>query len=248
MQYHWNWAILLQPSPEGGGSWLGYLVVGLGWTLATALCAWVIALALGALVGTLRTMPLRWLSRLCAAYVEVFRNIPLLVQMFFWYFVLPEILPQRLGLAIKQMDPPWGSFVPALVCLGLFTAARIAEQVRAGIQALPAGQSAAASALGFSRAGLYRLILLPQAFRIILPTLTNEFMTIFKNTSVALTIGLVELTATAREINENTFRTFEAYGVVTLVYLAIAMFAWLLMYWIEHAVQLPSLVSGSGRK
>jgi glutamate/aspartate transport system permease protein len=95
---------------------------------------------------------------------------------------------------------------------------------------------------------MYRLILLPQAFRIILPTLTNEFMTIFKNTSVALTIGLVELTATAREINENTFRTFEAYGVVTLVYLVIALLAWLLMYWIERASQLPSLAGGSGRK
>ncbi|MFZ1173730.1 MAG: amino acid ABC transporter permease, partial [Bradyrhizobium sp.] len=170
------------------------------------------------------------------------------VQMFFWYFVLPELLPQRVGLAIKQMDPPWGSFVPALICLGLFTAARIAEQVRAGVQALPTGQRAAASALGFGRGGMYRLILLPQAFRIILPTLTNEFMTIFKNTSVALTIGLVELTATAREINENTFRTFEAYGVVTLVYLAIALVAWLLMYWIERAAQLPSLASGSARK
>jgi glutamate/aspartate transport system permease protein len=171
-----------------------------------------------------------------------------LVQMFFWYFVLPELLPQRLGLAIKQMDPPWGSFAPALICLGLFTAARIAEQVRAGVQALPTGQRAAASALGFGRIGMYRLVLLPQAFRIILPTLTNEFMTIFKNTSVALTIGLVELTATAREINENTFRTFEAFGVVTIVYLVIALLAWQLMHRIEAAVQLPSFVSGSGRK
>src|SRR5258707_12196665 len=121
------------------------------------------------------------------------------------------------------MDPPWGSFIPALVCLGLFTAARIAEQVRAGLQALPRGQTQAAFALGFTRGGMYRLILLPQAFRIILPTLTNGFMTIFKNTSVALTIGLVELTATARGINENTFRTFEAFGVATIVYLAIAV-------------------------
>ena len=146
------------------------------------------------------------------------------------------------------MDPPWGSFVPALICLGLFTAARIAEQVRAGVQALPAGQMQAASALGFSRAGMYRLILLPQAFRIILPTLTNEFMTIFKNTSVALTIGLVELTATAREINENTFRTFEAFGVVTIVYLVIALIAWQVMHRIERAARLPSLASGSARQ
>jgi glutamate/aspartate transport system permease protein len=164
--------------------------------------------------------------------------------MFFWYFVLPELLPVRLGMAIKQMDPPWGSFIPALICLGLFTAARIAEQVRAGLQALPRGQMQAASALGFDRGGTYRLILLPQAFRIILPTLTNEFMTIFKNTSVALTIGLVELTATAREINENTFRTFEAFGVVTIVYLVIALIAWQVMYRIERAVQLPSLAGG----
>ena len=151
-------------------------------------------------------------------------------------------------MAIKQMDPPWASFVPALICLGLFTSARIAEQVRAGLQALPRGQAQAADALGFDKGTMYRVILLPQAFRIILPTLTNEFMTIFKNTSVALTIGLVELTATAREINENTFRTFEAYGVVTLVYLVIALLAWSLMYWIERAMQLPSLVSGSARK
>jgi glutamate/aspartate transport system permease protein len=169
------------------------------------------------------------------------------VQMFFWYFVLPELLPVRLGMAIKQMDPPWGSFIPALICLGLFTAARIAEQVRAGLQALPRGQMQAAAALGFDRGGTYRLILLPQAFRIILPTLTNEFMTIFKNTSVALTIGLVELTATAREINENTFRTFEAFGVVTIVYLVIALIAWQVMYRIERAVQLPSLAGGRPR-
>jgi glutamate/aspartate transport system permease protein len=241
-------SLLFETTPDGVSRYIDWIVNGLVWTLSLAFGAWAIALVVGTLVGVARTLRSGVWPRLGRVYVETFRNIPLLVQMFFWYFVLPEILPQRLGLAIKQMDPPWGSFVPALVCLGLFTAARIAEQVRAGIQALPAGQSAAASALGFSRAGLYRLILLPQAFRIILPTLTNEFMTIFKNTSVALTIGLVELTATAREINENTFRTFEAYGVVTLVYLAIAMLAWLLMYWIERAVQLPSLVSGSGRK
>jgi glutamate/aspartate transport system permease protein len=166
--------------------------------------------------------------------------------MFFWYFVLPELLPARIGMAIKQMDPPWGSFVPALICLGLFTAARIAEQVRAGLQALPGGQAQAAHALGFDAGGMYRLILLPQAFRIILPTLTNEFMTIFKNTSVALTIGLVELTATAREINENTFRTFEAFGVVTIIYLLIALIAWQVMHRIEQAARLPGAASGRG--
>jgi glutamate/aspartate transport system permease protein len=241
-------SLLFETAPDGVSRYIDWILSGLGWTLSLALGAWSIALVGGTLVGVARTFQSGIWPRLGRIYVETFRNIPLLVQMFFWYFVLPELLPQRIGLAIKQMDPPWGSFVPALVCLGLFTAARIAEQVRAGIQALPAGQSAAASALGFTRAGMYRLVLLPQAFRIILPTLTNEFMTIFKNTSVALTIGLVELTATAREINENTFRTFEAYGIVTLVYLVIALLAWQLMYRIERAVQLPSFASWSGRK
>jgi glutamate/aspartate transport system permease protein len=241
-------SLLFEATPDGAGRYLDWIVSGLGWTLFLAFGAWTIALVVGTLVGVARTLPNGILPKLGRVYVETFRNIPLLVQMFFWYFVLPELLPVRVGMAIKQMDPPWGSFVPALICLGLFTAARIAEQVRAGLQALPRGQIQAASALGFARGGMYRLILLPQAFRIILPTLTNEFMTIFKNTSVALTIGLVELTATAREINENTFRTFEAFGVVTIIYLVIALIAWQIMYRIERAVQLPSLASGSSRR
>jgi glutamate/aspartate transport system permease protein len=240
-------SLLFDATPDGAGRYLDWILSGLGWTLGLALGAWTIALVVGTLVGVARTLPGKLLPRCGRVYVETFRNIPLLVQMFFWYFVLPELLPARVGMAIKQMDPPWGSFVPALICLGLFTAARIAEQVRAGLQALPQGQTQAALALGFARPSMYRVILLPQAFRIILPTLTNEFMTIFKNTSVALTIGLVELTATAREINENTFRTFEAFGVVTLVYLVIALTAWQIMYQLERAARLPGISGGASR-
>src|SRR5258707_906903 len=239
--------LLFEPTPDGAGRYLDWIVSGLGWTLSLALGAWTIALVVGTLVGVVRTLPNGILPRAGRVYVETFRNIPLLVQMFFWYFVLPELLPVRVGMAIKQMDPPWGGFVPALICLGLFTAARIAEQVRAGLKALPQGQNQAALALGFARGSMYRVILLPQAFRIILPTLTNGFMTIFKNTSAGLAVGLVELTATAREINENTFRTFEAFGVVTIVYLVIALVAWQVMYRIEQAVQLPGLAGGKPR-
>jgi glutamate/aspartate transport system permease protein len=237
-------SLLFEATPDGTGRYLDWIIDGLAWTLCLALGAWTIALVVGTLVGAIRTLPGGILPRMGRVYVEIFRNIPLLVQMFFWYFVLPELLPVRLGMAIKQMDPPRGSFVPALICLGLFTAARIAEQVRAGLQALPRGQAQAANALGFDNGAMYRVILLPQAFRIILPTLTNEFMTIFKNTSVALTIGLVELTATAREINENTFRTFEAFGVVTIIYLVIALIAWQVMHRIEQAARLPGAASG----
>ena len=118
-------SLLFEPTPDGAGRYLDWILSGLGWTLSLALGAWTIALVVGTLVGVTRTLPKGILPRIGRVYVEVFRNIPLLVQMFFWYFVLPEILPVRIGMAIKQMDPPWGSFVPALICLGLFTAARI---------------------------------------------------------------------------------------------------------------------------
>jgi glutamate/aspartate transport system permease protein len=240
-------SLLFETTPDGTGQYIDWLLAGLGWTLALAIGAWLIALVVGTAVGIARTLPGRMATTVGRTYVELFRNIPLLVQMFFWYFVLPELLPAALGRALKQMDPPWASFAPALVCLGLFTAARVAEQVRSGVQALPRGQTEAAFALGLRRRTLFRLVLLPQAYRIILPTLTNEFMTIFKNTSVALTIGLVELTATAREISENTFRTFEAFGIVTLIYLIVALAAWQTMRLIERRTRMPVAAGGSRR-
>ena len=137
------------------------------------------------------------------------------------------------------MPPPWGSFVPALLCLGLYTAARVAEQVQAGIVALPKGQSEAANALGLTRYQTYRHIILPQALRLIVPSLTSEVMGIYKNTSVALTIGLLELTAQARQISEATFQTFTAFGAATLIYLALALIAYQGMTLIDRAVRIP---------
>src|SRR5512132_4094087 len=194
MNYHWNWGILLSPEPGGTGSYLHYLIVGLAWTLATALAAWVIALLIGSVIGTLRTTPMKWVVRIGNAYVEIFRNVPLLVQMFLWFFVVPELLPKQLGDAVKQMPPPWGSYFPAVLCLGLYTSVRIAEQVRAGIQSLPRGQMMAGTALGLTLPQTYGYVLLPMAFRIILPPLTSEFLNVIKSSSVALTIGLLELT------------------------------------------------------
>src|SRR5882724_7118778 len=149
--------------PGGTGTYLHYLLVGLLWTLATALAAWVIALAVGAVVGTLRTTPLRWVVRLGNLYVEIFRNIPLIVQMFLWFFVMPELLPKELGDWIKQMPPPWSSYIPAVLCLGIYTSVRIAEQVRAGIQSLPRGQRMAGTATGLTLPQTYRFVLLPMA-------------------------------------------------------------------------------------
>ncbi len=124
------------------------------------------------MVGTLRTTPYPWIVRLGNIYVEIFRNVPLIVQMFLWFFVVPELLPKGLGDWVKQMAPPWGLYVPAVLCLGLFTSVRVAEQVRAGISSLSRGQRAAALALGLTQPQAYAYVLLPMAYRIILPPLT----------------------------------------------------------------------------
>jgi glutamate/aspartate transport system permease protein len=243
VNYNWHWRVLLEMEPGGTGSYLHYLLVGLLWTLATALAAWVIALLVGAVVGTLRTTPLRWIVRLGDFYVEVFRNIPLIVQMFLWFFVFPELLPTALGDSIKQMAPPWSSYIPAVLCLGVFTSVRVAEQVRAGIQSLPRGQRFAGTAMGLTQAQTYRHVLLPQAFRIILPPLTSEFMNIIKNSSVALTIGLLELTGRARAMQEFSFRVFEAFASATVIYLLTNLVVVLLMRALEKKVRVPGLIA-----
>jgi glutamate/aspartate transport system permease protein len=245
LNYNWNWGVFWQAAPDGTGPYHGWLISGLGWTIITALSAWVIALTLGSIVGTMRTTQSKWAVRLGNAYVELFRNIPLLVQMFLWYFVLPEVLPKSLGDTLKQMAPPWGSFVPAVLCLGFFTSARVAEQVRAGIQSLPRGQSMAGTALGLTVPQTYRYVLLPMAFRIVMPPLTSEFMNIIKNSSVALTIGLVELTSRARAIQEFTFNVFEAFTAATIIYILVNAVVVLFMRWLEKRVAVPGFIGTS---
>jgi glutamate/aspartate transport system permease protein len=245
VNYNWNWGILLSPEPGGTGSYLAYLFVGLGWTLCTALAAWVIALAIGSVVGTLRTTPHKWIVRLGNAYVELFRNIPLIVQMFLWFFVVPELLPKGIGDWVKQVPPPWGSYIPAVLCLGLFTSVRVAEQVKAGIQSLSRGQGMAGTALGLTLGQTYRYALLPQAFRIVLPPLTSEFMNVIKNSSVALTIGLLELTGRARAMQEFSFRVFEAFTAATLIYLLTNLLVVIGMRMLENKVRVPGLISAS---
>jgi glutamate/aspartate transport system permease protein len=246
VQYNWHWRVLVEAEPGGTGTYLQYLIVGLGWTLVTALAAWVIALSVGAIVGTLRTTPLKWAVRLGNLYVEIFRNVPLIVQMFLWFFVVPELLPEAIGDWIKQMPPPWSSYLPAVMCLGIFTSVRVAEQVRAGINSLPRGQRMAGTAMGLTEAQTYRFVILPQAFRIILPPLTSEFMNIIKNSSVALTIGLLELTGRARAMQEFSFRVFEAFTAATVIYLITNLLVVLMMRALEKKVRVPGLIAVGG--
>ncbi len=178
----WDWQVFLQDDGSGR-TYLEWMLEAWRWTLAVAGTSWLVAMVVGALVGTLRTLPSSpWLVRLANAWVELFRNIPLLVQIFLWYFVVPKIIP-----AFQQVP----GFVLVVFGLGFFTSARIAEQFRAGIQALPRGQRYAALAMGFTTWQSYRHVLLPMAFRIILPPLTSESMNLLKNSSVAFAVNRV---------------------------------------------------------
>ena len=242
MNYNWNWAIFLEPSPEGAGTYLDMLLSGLQWTLFTAAIAWGLALVLGAVVGILRTLPANAATRIGRAYVEFLRNIPLLVQLFLWFFVLPELLPRAAGLWLKQL--PNAPFWTASIGIGFYMSARVAEQVRAGINALPSGQTLAGKALGLTTAQTYRYVLLPMALRIILPPLTSELLNTIKNTSVALTIGLLELTGRARSMQEFSFQVFEAFTGATLLYLLVNAVVVATMRYLEGRVAIPGCVVG----
>ena len=240
MSYHWNWRIFWEPSPEGVGTYWTMLLQGLVTTLEVSVLAWAVALAVGCLMGVLRTLPSRPAQAIGAAWVELFRNIPLLVQLFLWYFVLPEVVPAAFGDWLKSLqDAP---FVIAAAGIGFFMSARVAEQVRAGLGALPRGQRQAGTALGLTLPQTYRYVLLPMAFRVILPPLTSELINTVKNTSVALTIGLAELTARARAMQEFSFQVFEAFTAATVAYLAVNLAATLLMRWLERRVRVPGYV------
>jgi glutamate/aspartate transport system permease protein len=236
MSYNWDWGVLLREP------YLDWLISGFGWTITVSLAAWVLAFSLGSVIGILRTTDIKFLRAFATAYVELFRNIPLLVQMFLWYFVFPELLPNDLGMWVKR-DLPMPEFTTAAVCLGLYTASRVAEQVRAGINAIGQGQRNAGLAMGLTPTQVYRYVLLPVSYRIIVPPLTSEFLTIFKNSSVALTIGVLETTAQARQIEEYTFQGFEAFTAATVLYILVTSIVMLLMRLIEGRVRIPGMIS-----
>jgi len=238
-----NLGIFFEQVPDGDGTWADMLLSGLGWTLSTATLAWIMALVLGSIVGVARTTDKTWLVRLGNAYVELFRNIPLIVQFFVWYFVVPGLIP-AVKAWVTTLDPTDHQFVTAVVCLGFFTSSRIAEQVRSGIQSLPRGQRNAGYALGLTQIQTYRYVLLPMAYRIIIPPLTSEVMNLIKNTAVAYSIGLVELFFRTREMGEMTFRYFEAFAAATLIYVVIAMTANRVMAFIERKVAVPGYIAG----
>lgn len=238
MNYNWNWAILFQEP------YFGWLLSGLQWTLLVAGAAWIIAFLLGSAIGIMRTVNSRLLRGLGTAYVELFRGVPLLVQLFLWYFVVPELMPEAVGMWMKRGTPN-PEYTTAVLCLGTYTAARVAEQVRAGVNSLSQDLVYAGLAIGLTPLQNYRYVRLPVAYRIIIPPLTSEFLTIFKNSSLALTIGVLELTAQSRQIENYTFQGFEAFTAATVLYLVITMLVVLLMRWIDSRTRIEGFLPGN---
>src|SRR5262245_14310239 len=234
--YNWNWPILLEQP------YFGWIVSGFGKTILIAVLAWLIAFPLGSAIGISRTADNRAFRLVGMVYVDVFRNIPLLVQMFLWYFVVPELLPADWGRWIKR-DMYQPQFVTAILCLGLYTASRVAEQVRSGIDAIPGGQRHAALALGLTPLQVYRYVLIPSAYRTIIPPLTSDFLGVFKNSSLALTIGVLELTSQARQIEEYTFAAFEAFTVATVLYCTVTGIVILAMHMLERRTRIAGTIA-----
>lgn len=243
---NWDWQVFCKNTIDGevmprcfgnGGeiTYLDWLISAWGWTLSVALLSLFVALLFGSIMGILRTTPNRGLVFLGNAWTELFRNIPLLVQIFLWYHVVPSLAP-------PLRDIP--SFLLVVMGLGLFTSARISEQVRAGIMSLPRGQRMAGLAIGFTLPQTYRHVLLPMAFRIVIPPLTSESMNIVKNSAVAFAVSISELTMFALQAQEETARGIEIYLAVTGLYFISAFAINRVMHVVESRVQVPGMIGG----
>lgn len=246
---NWDWQVFCKNTIDGelmAGCWgagkdityLQWMMQAWGWTVAVSIVGLMIALIVGSLVGVMRTLPNSpWAVRIGNAWVELFRNIPLLVQVFLWYFVIPKMVP------IMKDFPP---FVLVVCALGFFTSARIAEQVRSGIQALPRGQRYAAMAVGFTTFQSYRYVILPMAYRIIFPPLISESMNIFKNSAVAFAVSIPVLAQFYLQAGEETAAQGEMFIGVTVLYIISAMAVNRLMTYFEKKLRIPGMVVAGG--
>lgn len=242
----WDWQVFCKNTLDGeviascfgsGGdiTYLQWMFSAWGWTLSVALLALVLALGVGSLMGILRTTPSKALVFIGNAWTELFRNVPLLVQIFLWYHVLPSIF-----LSLRAVP----SFVLVVFALGCFTSARIAEQVKAGIQSLPKGQRYAGLAMGFTLPQTYRYVLLPMAFRIVIPPLTSESMNIIKNSSVAFAVSISELTMFYLQAGEETSRNLEMILAITACYFVSAFAINRIALFIENRIRIPGTIGG----
>jgi His/Glu/Gln/Arg/opine family amino acid ABC transporter permease subunit len=233
MNYTFDWSVLWR-EPNGG-----LIIDGLRMTLYLSLSGWIGALFFGTLVGfgrTARAMPVRVL---CTAYVEILRNIPLLLQLLFWYFAFPAMLPRDIRVHLYSFGWEVGA---AIVALALYTSSRVAEHIRSGVRSVESGVGLAALATGLSRLQATRRVIAPLVFRLIAPSLASEFLTIFKSSSVAMMIGVAETTFVSQRIGNSSFRFIEASAEATVIYFAVAGLVATLAGFIELRLRVPGLM------
>jgi polar amino acid transport system permease protein len=214
LHYHFDWSIVTS------GKYFEWLVSGFKVTMQLSLVGIVCSFIIGLIIAVMRMShfkPVRWAA---LAYLEFFRNTPLLVQIFFWYFGSYKILPTFVNDWLNSTN---FEFAAAVIALTIYTSAFIAEDIRSGVLSIPKEQMEAARSSGFSYLRSMQYIILPQAVRITVPPLVNQFLNLAKNSSLAMTIGVMELTYQARQVESYTFKGFEAFTAATLVYLAISV-------------------------
>ncbi len=234
LAYEFDWSVLWR-NPYGM-----YLLKGIWVTIQLGLIGWVIALSLGVLIGTMRISPWRWLRFLGGAYVELFRNVPFMVQLFFWYYAGPMLFGPSLEKSINSIIGL--NYYVAIIALGMYTASRVAEHTRAGFSSISRDHYHAGLSTGLTHPQMYRYVIIPYALRIIIPPLTTEFLTIFKNSSIAMTIGVLETTFMSYKIDSETFHGLEATTGACLIYLALGLTIVRLMGILESRLRIPGMI------
>ncbi len=230
LKYQFDWAIVLS------GKYFDWLVSGVKVTIQLSAVSIALSFLLGLIIAVMRmskVRPVRWFAH---GYLEFFRNTPLLVQIFFWYFGSYKILPMAVNDWLVSTN---FEFASAVIALTIYTSAFIAEDIRSGVLSIPKEQMEAARSSGFSYIRSMRYIILPQAVRITIPPLIGQFLNLMKNSSLAMTIGVAELTYQARQVESYTFKGFEAFTAATLVYLGLSIIITVAVTWYSKTILSP---------
>jgi polar amino acid transport system permease protein len=230
LKYQFDWAIVLS------GKYFDWLVSGVKVTIQLSAMSIALSFLLGLIIAVMRmsnVRPVRWFAH---GYLEFFRNTPLLVQIFFWYFGSYKILPTAVNNWLVSTN---FEFASAVIALTIYTSAFIAEDIRSGVLSIPKEQMEAARSSGFSYIRSMQYIILPQAVRITIPPLIGQFLNLVKNSSLAMTIGVAELTYQARQVESYTFKGFEAFTAATVVYLAMSIIITIAVTWYSKTILSP---------
>jgi len=234
LNYDFRWSVLWQ-DPYGG--WIINAVIV---SIHLALISWIIACIIGTLVAIFRISSAKLLRVAGTSYVEIFRNIPFLVQLFFWFFAVPTLLPREWMVWWNRY--PDANYWTAVIALAIFTSTRVCENIRSGIHAIPDGQFRAALSIGLTYPQMYRYVVIPYAIRVVIPSMTSEFLTIFKNTALTMVITVPEVTATAKKIENWTFQGIEAYAFASLFYVGTTFSVIAFMGWVERKLHIPGMI------